>query len=101
MSIYIECDICGERELADKDTRRYKKIRPYWLTPVLILALKADQEEQKLKLKDICVCENCDKVFNKRVKEFNDENINWFDVIIDATREELEVKAKSKNKKEK
>lgn len=95
MAVYIECDICGIRELVNKDGRYYK-IRPYWLTPVSILSAIPEHIDIKNQLIAVSICESCEKSFNKKIKEFNDENINWFHILVDSTKEDITGKKKGK-----
>lgn len=91
MSIYIECDICGTRELINKDGKS-KEINRYWLTPSLLLSILPKENLDLKELKEICVCKSCDDIFEQKVKEYNEANVDWVNLLIESTKDEIKKK---------
>ena len=89
--MYIECDICGKRGLIDKDGKS-KEINRYWLTPSLLLSVLPKGSLELKELKEICVCKSCEDIFEKKVKEFNEANTDWVNLIIESSKDLIEHK---------
>jgi hypothetical protein len=87
VSIYIECDICGKKVLANKDMKS-KDVIHYWLTPSVIYNILPDKAELK-EVKEVHVCSRCDPAFDKKVNEFNNANKDWMMLLIESTRDEI------------